>query len=164
MELLLVRHAIAFERNARRWADDDERPLCPRGIERARRAAAGLKRLTPRPARVLVSPLLRTRQTAALLTQCAGWPEALTCEALRPGTAPEKLLALLPRSRNARIAVIGHEPDLSALLALCLDGGTRSALTLRKMGVACVRFPGAAQAGCGELAGFLPPRLLRAAR
>ena len=139
-------------------------PLCPRGIERARQAAAGLKRLTQRPARVLVSPLLRTRQTAALLTQCAGWPEALACEALRPGADPKALLALLPRSRVARVAVIGHEPDLSALLALCLGGGTRRALTFRKMGVACVRFPGAAQAGCGELAGFLPPRLLRAAR
>jgi hypothetical protein len=32
------------------------------------------------------------------------------------------------------------------------------------MGVACVSFPGAARAGGGELAGFLPPRLLRAAR
>jgi phosphohistidine phosphatase len=164
MELLLVRHAIAFERDARRWPDDAERPLCPRGIQRARQAAAGLKRLSQRPTRVLVSPLLRTRQTAALLTQCAGWPEALPSEALRPGTAPKKLLDLLPGSRNARIAVIGHEPDLSALLALCLDGGTRRALAFRKMGVACVRFPGAAQAGCGELAGFLPPRLLRAAR
>jgi phosphohistidine phosphatase len=164
VELLLVRHAIAFERNARRWPDDDERPLCPRGIERARQAAGGLKRLAPRPARVLVSPLLRTRQTAALLTRCAGWPEALACEALRPGTDPKRLLAVLPRARKARIAVIGHEPDLSALLALCLDGGSGKALTLRKMGVACVRFPGAAQPGCGELAGFLPPRLLRAAR
>ena len=164
MELLLVRHAIAFERDPRRWPDDDERPLCPRGIERARQAAAGLKRLTQRPARVLVSPLRRTRQTAALLSRYAGWPEAVPCEALRPGTAPGTLLAQLPRSRNARLAVIGHEPDLSALLALCLDGGPRRGLTFRKMGVACVSFPGAARAGGGELAGFLPPRLLRAAR
>src|SRR4029077_15099577 len=122
-----------------------------------------LKRLTKPPARVLVSPLLRTRQTAALLTQCAGWPKGVPCDALRPGAAPQKLLALLPRSRDARIAVIGHEPDLSALLTLCLDGRTHSAFTLRKMGVASVRFPGAAQAGCGPLAAFLPPPLLRAA-
>jgi phosphohistidine phosphatase len=164
MELLLVRHAIAFERDARRWPDDDERPLCPRGIERARQAAAGLRRLSQPPTRVLVSPLLRTRQTAALLARGAGWPEAIACQALRPGTAPEKLLAVLPRSRKARIAVIGHEPDLSVLLALCLDGGSRRPLRFRKMGVAWLRFPGAPQAGGGELAGFLPPRVLRAAR
>jgi len=163
MELLLVRHAIAFERNTRRWPDDNERPLSPRGIERARPAAGGLKRLTKPPAHVLVSPLLRTRQTAALLTQCAGWPKAVLCEALRPGTPPQKLLALLPRSRGARIAVIGHEPDLSALLALCLGGRTHSAFTLRKMGVALVVFPGPARAGHGVLGAFLAPRTLRAA-
>ena len=108
MELLLVRHAIAFERNARRWPTMTSARSAPAASTRARQAAAGLKRLTRRPARVLVSPLLRTRQTAALLTQCAGWPEALACEALRPGTAPEKLLAHLPRSRRARIA--RHRP------------------------------------------------------
>jgi phosphohistidine phosphatase len=164
MELLLVRHAIAFERDARRWPDDDERPLSPRGIERARQAAAGVKRFTRRPARVLVSPLLRTRQTAALLTRCAGWPEAVSCEALRPGTAPQKLLDHLPGSRPTRIALIGHEPDLSALLALCLDGGTRSAFALRKMGLALVEFSGPARAGHGVLTAFLAPRTLRAAR
>jgi phosphohistidine phosphatase SixA len=30
MELLIVRHAIAFERNTRRWPDDAERPLSDR--------------------------------------------------------------------------------------------------------------------------------------
>src|SRR6202049_2164116 len=57
MELLIVRHAIAFERSATRWAADDERPLSPQGVERARQAAAGLKRGAERPARVLTSPL-----------------------------------------------------------------------------------------------------------
>src|SRR2546429_6764465 len=63
MELLVVRHAIAFERSPRRWPDDAERPLSPQGAARARKAALGLKRITPRPARVLVSPLRRARQT-----------------------------------------------------------------------------------------------------
>ena len=62
MELLVVRHAIAFERSPRRWPDDAERPLSPQGAARARKAALGLKRITPRPARVLVSPLRRARQ------------------------------------------------------------------------------------------------------
>jgi phosphohistidine phosphatase SixA len=35
MELLIVRHAIAFEVDARRWPDDGERPLSPRA-QRAR--------------------------------------------------------------------------------------------------------------------------------
>ena len=76
MELLIVRHAIACEGDAKRWPDDGARPLSPRGVLRARRAAAGLKKLAVRPVRVLVSPLVRTQQTAAILTQYAGWPRA----------------------------------------------------------------------------------------
>src|ERR1700758_583489 len=76
MELLIVRHAIACERDAQRWPDDTERPLSPRGVLRARQAARGVKRLVPRPARVLTSPSLRAQQTAAILTEFARWPPA----------------------------------------------------------------------------------------
>ena len=51
MELLIVRHAIACERDARRWPDDGARPLSSRGVMRARRAAAGLKKLALHPVR-----------------------------------------------------------------------------------------------------------------
>jgi len=109
MELLIVRHAIAFERNARRWPDDRDRPLNPRGLGRARQAAQGLACLVKPPARVLASPLVRTSQTAELLTRFARWPGAARCPQLEPGAAPEALLALLPAA--GRVALIGHEPD-----------------------------------------------------
>jgi phosphohistidine phosphatase len=164
MELLLVRHAIAFERDPRRWRDDGGRPLSPRGSARARKAAAGLKRLTKAPARVLSSPLLRARQTAAILTQVAGWPQAVPCAQLSPGTPPEVLLAWLARAPGARVAAVGHEPDLSGLLAACVGSGKPAALGFKKMGVALVGFRGAPRAGGGRLLWFAPPRLLRAAR
>lgn len=166
MELLIVRHAIAFERNAQRWADDGERPLSPRGAGRARRAAAGLRRLTDPPARVLTSPLERTRQTAAILTKQASWPRAVESPLLLPGASPEALLGELARLHERRVAVVGHQPDLGRLLALCLAGSTGGggAFELRKMGAALVAFPGAARAGRGALLWLVPPRLLRAAR
>ena len=101
MELLIVRHAIAFERDAKRWPDDGARPLSPRGVMRARRAAAGLKKLAVRPVRVFASPLERTRQTAAILAQYASWPKALACPLLLPGSSPHELLALLARTRGS---------------------------------------------------------------
>jgi phosphohistidine phosphatase len=164
MELLVVRHAIAFERSARRWRDDAERPLSPQGEARARKAALGLKRITARPTRVLVSPLRRAQQTAAILTQFAGWPEAAECAQLLPGAAPEALLALLGRGRGGRIAVVGHQPGLGRLLAACLPGGEAAAFELRKMAVALVCFQGSARAGRGRLIWLLPPKMLRAAR
>ncbi|HTO45207.1 MAG TPA: phosphoglycerate mutase family protein [Burkholderiales bacterium] len=164
MELLLVRHALAFERNARRWPDDGERPLSPRGIARAQRAAAGLKRLTEPPGRVLTSPLQRTLQTAAILTRHAHWPRAEPCNALLPGSAAEELLALLARMSSARIAAVGHEPDLGEFLGTCLGAAGRGLFTFRKMGVAAVEFRGRPGPGRGRLLWFVAPRVLRAAR
>jgi phosphohistidine phosphatase len=76
MDLLIVRHAIAYERDRARWREDALRPLSPAGIRRARKAAAGLKELTARPERLLTSPLVRAQQTARILTAVAGWPAA----------------------------------------------------------------------------------------
>ena len=165
MELLLIRHAIACERDAARWRNDDERPLSARGRARGRLAAAGLRRLVPRPGCVLTSPLLRTRETAAILTQSAGWPAASSCKPLAPGTAPEEFLAFLRRNATARIAAVGHEPGLSELLSVCLYGGAaHGAFGFKKMGAALVTFGGTVSAGRGRLVWFLPPRLLRAMR
>ena len=165
MELLIVRHGIACERNAKRWPDDAQRPLAPRGMMRTRRAAAGLRRIAPRPACVLASPLERTRHTAAILTQFAGWPNANPCPLLQPGASPEALLAQLARSPDQCVAVVGHQPDLGRLLAICVPGAAASAaFELRKMGAALVAFAGAPRAGHGTLVWLLPPVLLRAAR
>jgi phosphohistidine phosphatase len=165
MELLIVRHAIAYERNAKRWPDDGARPLSPRGVMRARRAAAGLRKLALRPVRVLASPLERTQQTAAILAQYGGWPKALPCPLLLPGSSPQELLALLARTRGQRLAVVGHQPDLGRLIAVCLPGGAGSAaFELRKMAVALIAFDGAPRAGQGELRWLVPPKLLRAVR
>lgn len=165
MELLVVRHAVAFERRAARWPDDAERPLTPQGMARARKAAQGLQRIATPPVRVLVSPLTRAQQTASILTRFAGWPEAIPCGELLPGASPEGVLALLARSRDRAVAVVGHEPALSRLIALCLpEGVSEAAFEMKKMGVALLEFPGAPRGGRGRLIWLLPPKVLRAAR
>jgi phosphohistidine phosphatase len=165
MELLIVRHAIACERSAQRWPDDGERPLSARGVRRAREAAHGVRRIVPRPVRVLTSPLLRARQTAALLSELAGWPQASLCPLLAPDASATAVLALLARSRESCVALVGHQPGLGRLLASCLSGGGGSAaFELRKMGMALIGFDGPPRAGRGELLWLVPPRVLRAVR
>ncbi len=163
MELLIIRHAIAEERDAQRWPDDHLRPLTPRGAARGRKAAAGLAQLWAKPELVLTSPLRRARQTASLLERHAGWPPAQLCTELDPETAPRALLARLARSTAERVVVVGHEPHLGALLAQCLPGGTQRGISFRKMGVALVRFRTRVRPGSAELLWFAPPKLLRAA-
>lgn len=164
MELLILRHAIAFPRDGKRWPDDTERPLTMEGVKRARRAAAGLKRIVTRPALVLTSPLVRARDTAAILTQAAHWPEAKESDALTPGASPEAVLEVLRRSgaKSECVAVVGHQPHLGRLLALCLRGDARAeAFELKKSSVVCVRFEGPPRAHQGLLTWSLPSRVLR---
>ena len=165
MELLIIRHAIAFERDRDRWADDAARPLSPLGVRRSRKVAAGLKKLCNVPDRLLTSPLIRARQTAKILTEVAGWPRAEMAPELKPGEGAAAVLALLANDRSERIAVVGHQPDLSALLAACLlkDGGTLP-IEMKKNAVACLSFDGRARVGRAVLEWLATPRLLRGIR
>jgi phosphohistidine phosphatase len=164
MELLILRHAIAFPRDAKRWPDDSERPLTMEGVKRARRAAVGLKRIAKRPALVLTSPLVRARDTAGIFAQAGGWPKADECAGLTPGGSLEEVLEVLRRqgAKAECVAVVGHQPQLGRLLALCLGGDSRSeAFELKKCAVACVRFAGSLHARQGVLTALYPPRALR---
>jgi phosphohistidine phosphatase len=164
MELLILRHAVAFPRDSKRWPDDAERPLTMEGAKRARRAAAGLKRIATRPTLVLTSPLVRARDTAAIFSQAARWPEAVECDALSPGGSLDGVLDAVRRQGGKAecVAVVGHQPHLGRLLALCLRGDARAeAFELKKSAVVCLRFEGPPRAGQAVLTALLPPRNLR---
>jgi len=162
MELLIVRHAIAFERDRQRWSDDGARPLSPAGIRRARKAAAGLKAFGKAPDRLLTSPLVRARQTAQILTDIAGWPQAEEASELSPGEPVPAVLALLGKYHGRRVAVVGHQPGLGTLLTLCLLGGGKTLpVEIKKNAILCVSFEGPPRAGHGALEWLATPRMLR---
>jgi phosphohistidine phosphatase len=165
MELLIVRHAIAFERDRQRWRDDGARPLSPAGIKQSRKAAAGLKEFGKAPDRLLTSPLVRARQTAQILTDVAGWPQAEEAPELSPGGAALAVLTLLDQKRGKVVAVVGHEPELGALLTVCLLGEDGAvAIDMKKNAVACVSFDGSPRAGRAVLKWLATPRMLRGLR
>jgi phosphohistidine phosphatase len=165
LQLLIVRHGIAEPRDRRQWPDDRARPLSKTGITRTRSAAAGLRKTIEPPTRVWSSPLLRARQTAAILQKNASWPHADLCDELGPSQSATALLARIERLAPRRLAVIGHEPQLSQFMTLCLAGRTAAmAIELKKSAVACLEFAGAAQPGRARLLWLAPPRLLRKIR
>ena len=165
MELLIIRHAIAFERDPRRWPDDAARPLTPAGLRRSRKAAAGLKSFCKAPDRLLTSPLIRAKETAQVLTEVARWPKADIVPELKPGKGAVAVLTLLAKDRSKRIAIVGHEPDLSRFLATCiLKGQSTLSMALKKNAAACLSFPGKARAGNATLKWLATPRMLRGLR
>jgi len=164
MEILLVRHAIAGERDAAKWPDDRLRPLTREGIKKFRSAARGLSRLIEMPDAVLSSSLARAWQTAEILEGTCGWPEAERLAALEPGhKAAEALAALKKWGSDERVVLVGHEPDLGGLLATMLAGAPEVlAVEFKKGGAALVRFDEVPRAGGGKLLWLVPPRILRA--
>lgn len=163
MDVFLVRHAIAEDRDPARWPDDSERPLSPAGAERFRPAARGLRRLAPHVEVVLSSPYARAVQTAEILREESAWPTAELCDDLAAIVSPGAAVPLLrDRGAAASVALVGHEPFLSSLASLLLTGGVEGPwLELKKGGVVLLSFPDDPTPGTGLLRWSAPPRLLR---
>jgi phosphohistidine phosphatase len=164
MDLLLVRHGVAWERDRERWPDDDERPLRPLGVRRMRAAARGLARLQGRIDLVWTSAAVRAAQTATLLYEDARWPAARPTAVLAENAPAMGALAAIARVRDvATLAVVGHAPQLDVLITLAVSGRQRPLVVrLKKGGVACVRFQSTVRAGAGTLLWAVTPRWLRA--
>jgi phosphohistidine phosphatase len=163
-ELLLVRHAIAAERDPFAPADDPARPLTDEGAARFARAARGLGRLVPEVGLVLASPYARAWQTAEILEREAGWPAPEPCAALEAIRSADEALAALVACREATVAAVGHEPQLSELASLLVAGDEHALrVELKKGGVVLLSCPGGPRPGAAVLRWSATPRLLRAA-
>ena len=90
MDVYLVRHAAAFDRDPDRWPDDGRRPLTPKGEEEFRLAARGLARLVSRVDAVLSSPYERAWRTAQILSELDSWPVTEASPVLEPTLPPER--------------------------------------------------------------------------
>ena len=113
MRLLIIRHAEAAPPGTMR---DAERPLTANGVRTFTAAARGLARLLPAPDVLLSSPALRARQTAALIA--AAWEIEVAEEpALASGSLDRILGTLELQLQDATVAVVGHEPTVSAVVA-----------------------------------------------
>ena len=132
MHLYLIRHAQAEDG----W-DDASRPLSARGRKQIRTVARFLRCTEVfAPAEIWHSPLLRARDTAALLVGRLRQPAKLRSVAgLTWGDDPA-LMANKLRTRRESLALVGHEPHLSALASLLVAGSTEPPiLVMRKCAV-----------------------------
>ncbi|MCI0585469.1 MAG: histidine phosphatase family protein [Planctomycetes bacterium] len=158
MKLLLVRHAEAVPRGTP-GIPDDARPLTPSGERSFREAALGLACLVPRPDALLASPLPRARRTAEICAETWGKIEPRHVRALAERSIPAQLGVLRPFPVDAAVALVGHEPHLSHLLATLIRSPDADRLTFRKGGAALLDIAGPVGEG-GTLLWFLPPEIL----
>lgn len=161
--LYLVRHAIAEPRDDTNYPDDAERPLTSKGKRKMEEVSQGLVRLGVEFDWILSSPLVRARETAEVLAKESSYDGEVTLtETLAPGGSINALLQMLAKRPEARsVALVGHEPDLSHLLAELVAASDSAGLGFRKGGVALVAFSKNPARGQGELVWLLTPKVLR---
>lgn len=113
MNLILWRHAEAED-----TSPDMQRVLTPRGKRQAARMAAWLKSQLPANAIMLVSPAIRTQQTARALTD-----QFTTLDTLAPGCSAEQLLTVANWPEDdTTVVIVGHQPTLGLAAAKILSG------------------------------------------
>jgi len=159
VKLLIIRHAIAAARETAQVPDED-RPLTEDGKRRFKTAVRGLVRICGRPDLLLTSPLLRAATTAEIAAEAWGGVTPIHEPSLAHGTPQEIINLLSQRTTHKNIAIVGHEPLLSGLLARLLGSVEAGSFTLRKGGVALVDVPGLPSEG-GRLDWLLRPKILR---
>jgi len=160
LELYLIRHGIAAERGEE-YPDDSKRPLTSGGITRLRKEAKALEALGVAFDHIITSPLVRTRQTADVFAETLkSKPSVSSSDALAPAGTPAAVIQdLAKHARKARIALVGHEPNIGELAARLI--GARLPMEFKKGSICRIDFETLPPKGTGQLRWFITPKMLR---
>jgi phosphohistidine phosphatase len=164
MELYIVRHGIAIDREDPKCPADPERYLTEEGIEKTKAVAKGLTALGVTPGLFLTSPYTRAVQTAEIFANALDYSrqKIRRSELLLPGAEPTLLFRELVREKQASsIFLFGHAPHLDDVIATAL-GSKKHVTALKKAGVALLELKRISPS-MGTLVWLATPKLLRRA-
>jgi phosphohistidine phosphatase len=164
MRLLIVRHGIAMDRDefATTGQSDDLRPLTTAGRRRMRGVAKGLATVVV-PDLIATSPLTRAVETAKILGRAYDIEIGATVDALRPDSPPKEFIAWArTRPSESTVAIVGHEPHLSQLVAWLTTGQLSAFVELKKGGACLLDFEHAPQQSGGTMLWLMRPSQLEA--
>ncbi len=128
MDLILWRHAEAEDGGPN--IPDIKRRLTPRGDRQAHEMAKWLKSRLPKKLKILVSPSVRTQQTAHALAL----PFEVEPKIGSGADAVDLAAAANWPEYSGTILLVGHQPSLGQLAALLL-AGTAADWTVKKGGI-----------------------------
>ena len=152
-ELILLRHAEATP-HGKDGKDDRERTLTPHGRAEAQAAGKWLETEGVTYDRILCSPSVRTRETAAL---ALGKIEPDFDEAIYDATVGD-LYELLDRNWDAgNVVLVGHNPGIEQLVAFLVEGRSEDYRGMPPGGIARISFEGPLDPGTGKLLEFWSP-------
>lgn len=158
MQILVIRHAPAEDISDAHFSDG-QRALTSKGRKLFREFAQRMIKADQVPELVLYSPLVRTTQTAEILQEVTGISkDCVRVEPLlSPGMSTTQLVNLLQDLPEQRVAIVGHNPDVSHCTSQLIGGGN---IEFKKGSIACIDFIGSVRMGLGRLTWFISPKLI----
>jgi phosphohistidine phosphatase len=164
VNLYILRHGIAAERGTPGFKTDADRPLTPKGRRQLRQIAAAMQNLELHFDLIVSSPFLRARQTAEIVARTLKLKKRLaSSDELTPDGDSKALIRQLnePGPAPDNVLLVGHEPNLSRLVALLISGEPATTIDLKKGGL-CRLETDALRAGrCAALSWLLTPKQMK---
>jgi len=164
MQLYIVRHGIAIDREDPKCPPDPERYLTEEGVEKTKQVAKGVAALGVTGDLFLTSPYVRAAQTAEIFAAALDYAKQKIrrTDLLLPGAEPSLLFRELAKDKQASaVFLFGHAPQLDDVIATAL-GSKKHLTSLKKAGVAFVELKRLSPP-IAELVWFATPKMLRRA-
>jgi len=160
VELFILRHGKA-EVAGKGMADADRR-LTGKGKDDIAAVAAWMASQDYLFDVIAASPLVRARETAAIVADALGEPDqVVTWKCLVPGGNPDEVCREISRfAEDKEVLLVGHEPLLSTLIGRIITGGEEAGIVMTKGGLAKIRNFSYAERPSGELHWLLTAKQL----
>ncbi len=164
MELYIVRHGIAIDREDPKSPPDPDRYLTEEGIDKTKQVAKGVAALGIEPDLLISSPYVRAMQTAEIFATAFEYPKQKIrrTDLLLPGAEATLFFKELAKDKDSAVVFcFGHAPQLDDLVAAGL-GSKHHLTSLKKAGIAALELKRISPPS-GELLWLATPKLLRKA-
>ena len=161
MELVLIRHGIAEDREQWQGQNDWLRPLTNEGRDKLK-LLSGVYAKMISPVDVLVhSPLLRAQQTAEILLKSIKAKYTLESEVLAPDSNPTEFVKWVQDYPKAeKVVCVGHEPNLSQIASSLLMGSGRLNIQFKKAGAMSLYFSDVIKEKSARLDWLVTPKII----
>jgi phosphohistidine phosphatase len=164
MDLYIVRHGIAIDREDPKCPADPERYLTEEGVDKTRQVAKAIAALGIGADLMISSPYVRAMQTAEIFANALKYSKQKIrrSDLLLPGAESSALFRELAKDKqSSSVFLFGHAPHLDEFIAAAL-GSKHRITALKKAGVAALQLKRISPPSA-EFLWLATPRFLRRA-
>lgn len=146
MRIWVLRHGEA----ERQTQHDPDRLLTARGSEDAKTAGVILSKFASAALQIYASPYKRAQQTAQAAALALPHQNIATVNWLTPDTDPRLVLRALEQLPQSDLLLVSHQPLVSALVGVLIDGDYRAGPSMSPASLAELELT-TIGAGCAKL-------------